>query len=277
MTKPLLIMPPAVARWPAFETLLATEEPIWMEDLRRRLCEGVEGARDAFAVIPDGGRVLAAACIRRRHQVGVLGQLFTHPEHRQRGHARRLMQTLLSWFDMTGGRWLLATAGAGVYAGFLEHFGFRVLHGDGGAVALERSLASVAGEPAAAMAGEATIAPLGRADWPSLVALLMHRGGSDRRVAAQETALTAERTALELVEQADRGLCALLGAWRDERLAGMASVAIDQLGGRTYAMIVPHAGAPENLRPAAVALAQARGYEQVEFPLEAVGAGFDVG
>lgn len=269
--KPLLIMPPAVARWPAFETLLTSEEPIWLEDLRRRLCDGLGGAQDAFAVIPDGGRVLATACLRRRHQVGVLGQLFTHPEHRRRGHARRLMQTLLSWFDMTGGRWLLATVGAELFGGFLEHFGFRVLHNGGAMLALERTLADVNGRPAGPGAGEARLAPLGRADWPLLVALLMHGGGPDPRMSPQEAAVSAERTALELVQQADRGQCALLGAWCEERLAGVASIATDQLGGRTYAMIVPHRGAPENLRPGVIALARARGYEHVEFPLEAVG------
>jgi GNAT superfamily N-acetyltransferase len=268
--KPLLIMPPAAARWPAFETLLTSEEPIWLEDLRRRLSEGLDGAHDAFAIIPEGGRAVAAACLRRRHQVGVLGQLFTHPAHRKRGHARRLVQTLLSWFDMTGGRWLLATASVSLFADFLEHFGFRVLHSGGGTVALERALAGVDGKPAGQGAGETRVAPLGRADWPLLVALQMYCGGADRRVSPWEAALSAERAALELVEQSDRGHCALLGAWYEDRLAGAASVAVDQLGGRTYAMIIPHEGAPQELRAGAIGLARARGYEQVEFPLEAV-------
>lgn len=269
--KPLLIMPPAAARWPAFETLLAAEETIWREDLRRRLCEGLDGAHDAFAIIPDGGRALAVACLRRRHQVGVLGQLFTHPAHRKRGHARRLMQTLLSWFDMTGGRWLLATASVDLFASFLEHLGFRVLHGVGGTVALERALAGAGGKLTVQAVGKVRVAPLGRADWPLLVAALMHCSGADRRVTPQEAALSAERTALELVEQSDRGHCVLLGAWCEDRLAGVASVAVDQLGGRTYAMIIPHTGAPEDLRAGVIGLAQARGYEQVDFPLEVVG------
>lgn len=70
----------------------------------------LSGSRDALALLPDGGRVLAIAALRRREQFGVLGQLFTHPDHRRRGYARQLLQALLSWFDMTGGRWLYLTS-----------------------------------------------------------------------------------------------------------------------------------------------------------------------
>ena len=102
--KPLLILAPSSTRWQAFEQLLAHEEQSWLDDLRMRLTEGVRGSRDAFAALPDGSRLLASACIRRRHDVGVLGHVLTIPAERRRGRARALLQALLSWFDMSGGR-----------------------------------------------------------------------------------------------------------------------------------------------------------------------------
>lgn len=145
--KPLLILPPAPARRAALEDLLLDARPAARADLCRRLAEPPPGSRDAVAIVPDGGRALAAACIARRYDVGVLTSVFTRKELRLRGHARRLLQTLLAWFDTTGGRWLFAVAPPELLAPIFEPFGFRVLHRGAEAAALVRTLAAVGDEP----------------------------------------------------------------------------------------------------------------------------------
>lgn len=275
MSKPLLVLPPSPPRWPAIEALLENETPDPLSDLRARLTEPTEGANDAFAVQPDGAHVRAFGGLRRKLDVGVLGHFFTAPTHRQRGLARQLMQTLLSWFDMTGGKWLYACCPAALYSSFLEHFGFRVLHArpddPDAPLFLLRTQAHVRGLPIE-QGGTPDVRELSRADWPLIVALLQHRPGPDPRVSQAESALAAEATAHDLLAQAARGQCALLGAGGAAYLSALASLATDQLGQRSYAMILPHGDPHANLRAAVLSLAAAKGYEQVDFPLEAVGS-----
>ena len=104
--KPLLIIPPAATRLSAIEPLLATSPAPRLADLRERIARRPPGSLDAFAALPDGPNMLAFACIRRCGGFGLLSDLFSRSDARRQGHAMRLLQTLLSWFDMTGGRWL---------------------------------------------------------------------------------------------------------------------------------------------------------------------------
>ncbi len=269
--KPLLIVPPAPARWTAIENLLAEQRPAWLADLKRRICDALPGARDAMAVIPNGGQVVAAACIRRTHDVGVLGDLLTHAAHRGKGHARRLLQILLSWFDMTGGHWLYTTCDAPLYAGIFEKFGFQPLHHaahDGREVlTVIRTPATVRGGPLPAE-GEAQVRALSRADWPLLVALLQHRAGPDPRVPLAESAVAAETSTMELINQVEQGTAALLGAEISGRIVAAGSVATDQLGQRTFAMCWPHEPPSAVLRAAVIELAASKGYDKVDFPME---------
>ncbi len=272
--KPLLILGPSPARWKALEELLSHEDGAWLEDLRKRVVEGVDGSQDAIAVIPDGGNLLASACIRRRHDIGVLGHLFTRPAQRQRGRARLLMQALLSWFDMTGGRWLYLTGPLELAEGLFEKFGFRALrrleHGDQARVTMLRTPAHVGESPFEKRTGRTEIREARRADWVLLVALLQHHCGPDPRVPLEESALAAEATALQLITQQEQGACRLMVAYCHDRIVGVGSVATDQVGHRTYAMLLPHDRPPEGLREALLDFAAGRGYEQVDFPMEAL-------
>src|SRR5262245_24311984 len=126
--KPLLILPPAPNRWSSIEDYLDGTPPARIADLRNRFEAPQPEARDAFAIIPNGSLTLAFASIRRVGDIGVLGELSTRPDHRMRGFARSLIQTMLSWFDMTGGKWLYLTSPAGLASAIFENFGFRVLH-----------------------------------------------------------------------------------------------------------------------------------------------------
>jgi len=272
--KPLLILAPSPSRWQAAEQLLSHEQQPWLDDLRVRLSEGAEGGQDALAVVPDGSRYLASACIRRRHDVGVLGHLFTIPGQRRCGHARSLLQALLSWFDMSGGKWLYLTSPREVAEGVFEKFGFKVLHRSGNEndsrATMLRTPAHVGNSPFETLSGQVDIRVATRADWALMVALLQHYGGSDPRIALEESALAAEATALELITQQHQGTCHLMVAWRQKRIIGFGSVATDQTSERTYAMLLPHDQPPDGLREALVDFARARDYRQVHFPMEAL-------
>jgi hypothetical protein len=109
-----------------------------------------------------------------------------------------------------------------------------------------------------------------RADWPLIVALLQHYCGPDPRVALGESALAAETTALDLISQQQQGTCHLLVASRQRRIIGLGSVATAQSAERTYAMTLPHDQPVDGLRQALIDFARARGFRQVDFPMEAL-------
>ncbi len=273
--KPLLIIPPAPTRWPALRELLGHKGPLWLEDIEKRLCEGVVGGQDALAIFVNGGEVLANVCINRQGGIGVLGHTFTRRDHRRRGLATKLLRTALEWFDMTGGKWLYL----GCHAELVELYakcGFKVAHrvtrepiDD---VMMMRKAAGVAGDtPLPDGNGDVEIRDVTRADWPLIVALLQDRPGADPRVPLAESAVTAELTGLELLSQQEQGKCHLLAATRAGQITGLASMATAHGTPNTYAMILPHDQAPPRLREAVIADAKARNYVKVEFPMEALG------
>jgi hypothetical protein len=130
----------------------------------------------------------------------------------------------------------------------------------------------VADSPYRGGPGSSRVRDVLRADWPLIVALLQHQSGADPRVAIAESAVAAETAATDLLNQQETGVCKLLGAESGGKLRGLASLAVDQLGKKSYAMIVPPTGAPAELQAAVVALGQTKGYEHVEFPLSALAA-----
>lgn len=270
--KPLLIIPPAPNRWSSIEDYLDGAPAARIADLRNRFDAPISDARDAFAIIPNGSLTLAFASIRRMGDIGVFGELSTRPDHRLRGFARTLIQTLLSWFDMTGGKWLYLTTPAPLAPAIFENFGFRALHrsGESDAISMLRTLSHAADSPYRGASGTPRVRDVVRSDWPLIVALLQHHGGADPRVPIAESAATAEATATDLLTQQDGGVCKLLGADLAGKLLGLASLAVDQLGKRSYAMVLPHSDGPAELAAAAVALGSAKGYEHVEFPLSAL-------
>lgn len=275
LMKPLLIIAPAPARWHALADLVGHKGPPWLEDIEKRIVHGVDGSQDAFAVIPEGGRLLANACINRRHDVGILGHVFTRPEHRGLGFARRLTTTLLSWFDMTGGKWLYLGSGGGLAQAFYARFGFdiirRVRREAEDVVMMLRTADGMTSNPIDSASGGIVIRDISRADWSLIVSLLQHRPGPDPRVSTDESAVSAEDNGLELLSRQEEGTCKLCGAFCGDRLVSLASVATDQLGERTYAMLMPHGDSPPALREAVIEFARSKGYAQVDFPMEALG------
>ena len=272
--KPLLIVPPAPARWPALRELLQTMEAPSLADIEKRLNDGVPGAQDAYAVMGVGGQYVASAGVNKHGDLGVLGHVFTRPDHRGRGYARQLTEAVLSWFDMTGGKWLLLATTAELDQGLYRKFGFEPIRHAAWAphdrLTMLRCAPGVTPDPLAATTGDIVIRDLSRADWPAMVALLQFRLGPDPRVPVGESAVTAPAFTLDLIAHVERGLCQLKGAFQGSHLVGLASVATDQEGHRTYAMIMPHTDAPPELRTAVHEFAASRGYTQVDFPMEAL-------
>ncbi len=274
--KPLLILAPSAARWPSVSALLAESDAGQLADVQRRLEQGLADAQDAFAGWPDGGKLLAGGLLRRCGEIAVLSHVFTRPEHRRRGYCRGVLQTLLSWFDMTGGKWLYLGTPAELAEGLFVNFGFRKLHAgtlDGRPYCtMLRALGTAPGTPLDRLDERTTVRELTRADFPQLVALMQHRPGADPRASLSESALAAEATALELIEQAEAGRCVLLGAVRRHAVVGLGTLATDQASKRSYAMLLPHDAPPPGLREALLEAARRRGYQQVDFPMEALAA-----
>ncbi len=272
--KPMLIVPPAPARWPAMADLYQHQRPPWTADLERRITQGVPGAHDVYAVLALAGRFVAGACINKFGDFGVLGHCYTRPECRRQGAARRLIEGLLSWFDMTGGKWLYLAATADLAEGLFGKFGFSTLHRVPWASAVRVTMLRARGgdgeNSLAEDQGEVTVRPLSRAAWPTMVALLQYCPGPDPRVSIAESAVIAELFALDLIDHQEHSEWQLLGAFRGARLVGLATVALDHAGTRTQAMLIPHAGTPAELRNAVTELARGKGYEHVDFPMETV-------
>ena len=272
--RPLLILPPAPARWSAFQNLLAHQGPLWLRDAELRFAGNIESSSDAYAVVVNGGHMLACAGINARDGVGVLGHLFTRPEHRMRGMARKVITTLLSWFDMTGGRRLYVGCHAELMELFAK-FGFEVLHRNQqepiNDVTMWRRAKDVGDSPMPEDVRQVRVRDVTRADWPQMVALLQHCSAADPRVTLQESAVSAELACLELLTQQDDGKCRLMAAWHESGLIGLGSFATEKADDRTYAMIMPHDRPLPTLREALVAEAKAKGYAKVEFPMESLG------
>jgi GNAT superfamily N-acetyltransferase len=250
------------------------EDPLWWDDLHKRFADGVPGTQDAFALVSDGGLILGCASISKRHDVGVLTRLFVQADHRRQGLARALTETLLSWFDMTGGKWLYGTTTTELAETLFGGLGFSVLHRaprePHDAVVLVRRADDVPPDPLLTADGAFSIHDVTRANWPTLATLLYNRAGPDPRASLDESAVAAERSTLELLAQQEAGTCQLKAAFHGARLVALASVALDAPGDRTYAVIMPHDDAPEKLRDTVIQFARGRGYANVDFPMEAL-------
>ncbi len=273
--KPLLIIPPAPQRWPALQDLYTPHlGAAWLSNMEQRLRHGVAGAEDAYAIIGAGGNVLAAAHINTLGDVGLMGPVFTRPEHRGRGLARAVVQSVLSWFDMTGGKWLLAQTTRALDEALFRKIDFRELRCAAwepfDRITLIRTGPSVTGEPEADATLPLAIRPLSRRDWPEMVTFLQYFEGPDPRVPLGESAVTAELLTLDMLGHLERGTCELLGAVRGPRLVGLATLATDQPGKRSYAILMPHSAPPPELREAIVSMATQKGYEHVDFPMESL-------
>ncbi len=274
--KPLLVIPPAPNRWKPLQELLQHLPEPTVRNLRKRLVDGVPGAEDVFVIAPSDSPLHGSAAIHKCGDVGVLSHVYTRPEQRGKGTARRLTEAVLSWFDMTGGTWLFLATTTELDETLYSKFGFhpirRAVWAPFDRVTMLRTRKGVTEDPLADAHGAVTVRELTRADWPAMVTTLQYWAGPDPRVPLAESAVTAETFTLDLIEHAEQGLAALHGAFMGQRLVGMGTVALAPQNAHTYALLVPHANAPPPLREALLQRAKTAGFERVDFPMEALGA-----
>jgi GNAT superfamily N-acetyltransferase len=269
--KPLLIMPPAPARWPPLEELLRHKGQPWLRDIERRTVQGVPGAQDVYGVVPAGGQFLANACINKYGDVGVLGHYFTRPEHRRQGHARRLIDAVVSWFDMTGGSgssWgqprsstrvlsqvRVSAAAAVSWSPFDRVTLWRPGRGERRAV--RRALAITCATTRAGMAGDGgDVAIQPRARTPCAV---------------DESAVNAEVFALDLIDHQERGLRAQRGVSRTAAGGlGHDRDGTTRRSARTMLIRTPEGRRNYGRRPSSLHRARV---SRVDFPMEGLRAG----
>jgi len=78
----------------------------WVEDIHRRLQGKYAGSHDRFFVAYDGLSPVALAWYtvsEAEPRLGLLGHVYTRPEHRRRGLSTRLMETAMAEFARQGG------------------------------------------------------------------------------------------------------------------------------------------------------------------------------
>lgn len=86
--------------------LLWHKGPPWVEDIRRRIQGEVACAADHFFAAFCGGRMVATAWYTLSQEdpkLGLIGHIYTWPEHRRRGISTRLVQAAMADFRERGG------------------------------------------------------------------------------------------------------------------------------------------------------------------------------
>jgi GNAT superfamily N-acetyltransferase len=115
------------------DRLLGHKGEPWTSDIRMRL-RGDD--LDLFAVASHGNRPVANVWVGASNQcpeLGVLGHVYTEPEHRRRGLAAALLRAAVTRFDELGGRWLQLHTGNAAARRLYEAVGFRlILAGESG-------------------------------------------------------------------------------------------------------------------------------------------------
>jgi hypothetical protein len=101
-----------------------------------------------------------------------------------------------------------------------------------------------------------------------MIALLQYSVGPDPRVSLDGSAVSAEAFTMDLVEHHEHGTRRLSGALHGQRLTAMGTVTCDRPGESVHAMLMPHTGAPAELREAMVRWAQEEGGADVDSPME---------
>ena len=73
----------------------------WIEDIERRLAGTIAGAKDYFYVARCEGQLVGHAWYTVANtdpRLGLVGHIFTHPDHRQQGIARQLLEHIMRDF-----------------------------------------------------------------------------------------------------------------------------------------------------------------------------------
>lgn len=275
--KPLLILPPETDRIAPIRALLTPElAPSHAAELIARVEDAPAGAGDALAVLAEGGNVQGAAFVARQGDLASLTHCVVDPQLRRRGIGRTLLETLLTWFDMTGGKHLYTGCPASLRP-WLERAGFAPLVHDSPRssdsaterIPLRRRATADQTSPVPDGFGTIDLRPLTLADLPDVTALLMHRPGPDPRVNERESASSATDIALEIMQKLRREEAFGLAAVQFHRIAAIGWIEVTSASDQARGFTIPGEGVHGALRRGLRELARTQGHPRLEFPFDA--------
>ncbi len=115
---------------PGIRALLGHKGPTWREHIRAALEGEADSLETRFYLGLLEGAPVANVMTVERHGVGILGHVFTQPEHRRKGIIREVMQRQMDHFRSRGGHVLTLGTGFESPPYWIYHsFGFRSLQG----------------------------------------------------------------------------------------------------------------------------------------------------
>ena len=100
----------------------------WVEDVRRRLSGLLGGADDYFIAALDGDRMVATVwytVARDDPKLGVIGHIYTLPQHRRQGIAERLIDAAMTDFRALGGEVMQLFTSTPYSVPFYQRLGFQ--------------------------------------------------------------------------------------------------------------------------------------------------------
>ncbi|HAZ63925.1 MAG TPA: hypothetical protein DCZ72_10005 [Armatimonadetes bacterium] len=107
----VLMTTPEPADVPGLVDLLGHKGDSWREHVTRAVAGELEGLETRFYLALDGGRAVSNIMLVEFGGVGILGHVFTRPEHRRQGLCEALFGVLKPEFVARGGRRLLLHTG----------------------------------------------------------------------------------------------------------------------------------------------------------------------
>jgi len=155
------------AEWqPRIEPFLGHKGPGWNDHIQRALREPLDGLQTLFYVGCIGGELVTQVMIVGHGGAGILGHVFTRPEHRRKGAYSRLMGHQMRDVSRQGFQVLALGTGFDSHAYWIYHgYCFRSIREGSGQMKWE---AEPGAEGRLLAAGPTTVRPLEWRDWGAL-------------------------------------------------------------------------------------------------------------
>jgi len=206
----------------------------WVGDIHRRLQGEYPGSRDRFFVAYDGSRPVALVWYTVREaepRLGLLGHVYTRPEHRRRRLATRLMETAMAEFARRGGVAMQLFTYNPQTLPFYERLGFETLYASRVMHATDWYLRSPAGSKVLIDSWFAPracrVRPLAAGDLPQYCLLYNLEYRTRLKDRAQEIGLglEAELAFIHSLEKTRQGKAACAVADNGRTIVGIGSLA----------------------------------------------------
>jgi uncharacterized protein len=155
------------AEWqPRIEPFLSHKGPGWNDHIQRALREPLDALQTLFYVGSVGGELVTQVMIVGHGGAGILGHVFTKPEHRRKGAYSRLMAHQMRDVPRRGFQVLTLGTGFDSHAYWIYHsFGFRSIRDGSGQMKWE---AEAGAEERALAVGPVVVRPIEWTDWGAL-------------------------------------------------------------------------------------------------------------